>query len=57
VAWALEVRSRLWLGGVIGQHRDRFLIRSLLIRVRSCGPVERILLLTDGLASYTRAKP
>ena len=52
LASALEVRSRLWLGSVIDQHRDRFLIRSLLIRVRCCGPVERILLVTDGLSSY-----
>jgi hypothetical protein len=37
---------------VINQHRNRFLIQSLLIRVRSCGPVERILLVTDGLSSY-----
>jgi hypothetical protein len=28
------------------------LIRGLLIRVRRCGPVEKILLVTDGLASY-----
>jgi hypothetical protein len=46
------VRSRLWLGSVINQHRNRFLIQSLLIGVRSCDPVERILLLTDGLSSY-----
>jgi transposase-like protein len=52
LASALEVRSRLWLGSVINQHRNRFLIQSLLIRVRSCGSVERILLVTDGLASY-----
>jgi hypothetical protein len=52
LASALEVRSRLWLGGVISPHRDRFLIRSLLIRVRACGPVEWILLVADGLASY-----
>src|ERR671912_848404 len=52
LASALEVRSRLWLGSVINQHRNRFLIQSLLIRVRSCGPVERILLVTDGLSSY-----
>jgi hypothetical protein len=52
LASALEVRSRLWLGGVISHSRDRHLVRSLLIRVRSCGPVERILLVTDGLASY-----
>ncbi len=52
LASALEVRSRLWLGGVIRRHRDGQLIRDLLSRVRACGPVEKILLVTDGLASY-----
>jgi hypothetical protein len=52
LASAIEVRSRLWLGSVISQHRDGRLIRGLLIRVRSCGPLEKILLVTDGLASY-----
>ena len=52
LASALEVRSRLWLGGVVGHSRDRHLIRSLLIRVRCCGPVESVLLVTDGLSSY-----
>ncbi|MBA2783414.1 MAG: hypothetical protein H0T74_10920 [Rubrobacteraceae bacterium] len=52
LASALEVRSRLWLGGVISRHRERFLIKSLLLRVRACGSVEKILLVTDGLASY-----
>jgi hypothetical protein len=55
LASALEVRrSRLWLGGVVSERRDRGLIRSLLSRVRECGPVERILLVTDGLSSYAR---
>ena len=53
LASALEVRSRLWLGAVIGGHRDATLIRSLLERIRRSGPPEHILLLvTDGLASY-----
>ena len=52
LASAMEVRSRLWLGSVISQHRDGRLIGGLLIRVRACGPVEKILLVTDGLASY-----
>ena len=52
LASAIEVRSRLWLGSVISQHRDGRLIGGLLIRVRCCGPVEKILLVTDGLASY-----
>jgi hypothetical protein len=49
----MEVRSRLWLGSVISQHRDGRLIGGLLIRVRACGPVEKILLATDGLSSYS----
>lgn len=53
LASAMEVRSRLWLGSVISAHRDGHLIRELLIRVRACGSVERILLVTDGLSSYT----
>jgi hypothetical protein len=52
LASAMEVRSRLWLGSVIRQHRDGRSIRGLLIRVRACGPVEKILLVTDGLSSY-----
>jgi len=50
LARALEVNSRLWLGGIVSRHRDR----ELLIRVRARGPVERILLVTDGLASHAR---
>jgi hypothetical protein len=52
LASALEVRSRLWLGGVVSRHRDGGLIRELMVRVRACGPIEHILLVTDGLASY-----
>lgn len=52
LASAMEVRSRLWLGGVLSAHRDKGLIKGLLTRVGACGPVEGILLVTDGLASY-----
>lgn len=55
LAAALEVRSRLWLGGVISYRRDRELIRALLIRrVRACGSVAAVLLCTDGLASCAK---
>lgn len=54
LAAALEVRSRLWLGGVVSVSRDRELIRALLRRVRACGPVAAVLLCTDGLASYAK---
>jgi hypothetical protein len=52
LASAMEVRSRLWLGSVISQNRDGQLIGGLLVRVRRCGPMEKILLVTDGLSSY-----
>ncbi len=54
LACALEVRSRLWLGGVVSESRDRGLIRCVLMRVRECGSVSKALLVTDGLASYAK---
>ncbi len=54
LACALEVRSRLWLGGVISESRDRELIRSVLMRVRECGSMSKVLVVTDGLASYAK---
>ncbi len=54
LATALEVKSRLWLGGVVKVHRDRQLIRTLLWQVKACGSVARILLCTDGLACYAK---
>jgi transposase-like protein len=52
LASAIAVPSRLWLGGVVSAARDGALIRALLERVRACGPVQGLLLCTDGLASY-----
>jgi transposase-like protein len=52
LASAMEVRSRLWLGGALSRHRDVQLIRALLLRVCACGLLESILLVTDGLSSY-----
>jgi transposase-like protein len=54
LATALEVKSRLWLGGVVRVHRDRQLIRALLWRIKECGSVAQILLCTDGLACYAK---
>jgi hypothetical protein len=54
LATALEVKSRLWLGGVVRVHRDRQLIRALLWQIRACGSVAQILLCTDGLACYAK---
>ena len=54
LASALEVRSRLWLGGVVSESCDRELICCMLMRVRECGPVSKVLLVTDGLSSYAK---
>jgi hypothetical protein len=54
MANAIEVKSRLWLGGVVRESRDRELIRRLLFRVRRSGCVRAILLCTDGLSSYAK---
>ena len=51
---ALEVRSRLWWGAVVSESRNRGLIRSVLIRVRECGSMSKVLLVTDGLSSYAK---
>ena len=52
LASAIAVPSRLWLGGAVSAARDGALIRTVLERVRACGPVRAVLLCTDGLASY-----
>jgi hypothetical protein len=54
LAMAISVKSRLWLGGEVSVTRDRTLIRRLLMRVRTCGPLAALLLCTDGLSSYPR---
>ncbi len=54
LAMAISMPSRLWLGGEVRVHRDRGLIRAVLLRVRACGPVAAMLLCTDGLMSYPR---
>lgn len=54
LASALAVPSRLWLGGAVSPHRDHHLIAALLRRGCACGPVQRVLLCTAGLASDPR---
>lgn len=55
MAMAMAVPSRLWLGGVISQHRDLALITSLVQMVRGCGSSLSMLVCVDGLASYVTA--
>jgi len=54
---AIQVPSRLWLGGELSTSRDSELIEKLISRVKGCasalgGPM---LLCVDGLASYPKA--
>lgn len=53
MALAMDVTTRLWLAGVVSQHRDRFLIDRLLQQVRACCQfVSGLLVATDGFAAY-----
>lgn len=55
MAMAIQVSTRLWLGGVVSPSRDKDLIRRLVHMVR-CQALERpILLMTDGLVTYVKA--
>lgn len=55
MAMALQVPTRLWLGGVLSVHRDQKLIEALAQKVKACAAFGAILLATDGLASYVTA--
>lgn len=56
IAWmglAMMVSTRLWIGGVIQQTRDRSLADQLLQQVRRCATSLRpLLVLTDGWSAY-----
>lgn len=55
MAMALQVSTRLWLGGVISQHRDMALIVTLVQKIRACALPRPLLVCVDGLASYVSA--
>jgi transposase-like protein/IS1 family transposase len=53
---AMEVRSRLWLAGVVQHSRDRVLADCLLQQVRRCtNGVSQLLICVDGWAAYPNA--
>src|SRR5215469_6927111 len=53
MAMAIMVSTRLWLGGVVSEHRDRKLADQLLVMVKACClPLCTLLVVTDGWASY-----
>jgi transposase-like protein/IS1 family transposase len=59
VAWmgmAMMVGTRLWLGGVVRERRDRRLADQLLGMVRACARTGcAVLVVTDGWAAYPKA--
>jgi hypothetical protein len=55
IAMAIQVPTRLWLGGVVSPRRDKTLIRQLAVTVHLQALVRPILLVTDGLSSYVNA--
>ena len=56
MALAMMVKTRLWLAGEVSEQRDMTLIRQLIERVRRCAAYRPLLLCTDGLSSYVRAR-
>lgn len=54
MALALCVTSRLWLGGVVSEHRDRYLIRALALKVRACALCRPLLVVFDGFSAYVK---
>lgn len=55
MAMALCASTRLWLGGVVRQHRDKPLARTLARLVKVCAPVSALLVVTDGWPAYQEA--
>jgi len=55
MAMAIQVQTRLWLGGVVSQHRDGDLMRALMQRVRRCALCRPLLFCVDGCRAYIDA--
>jgi transposase-like protein len=55
MALAMMVRTRLWLGGEVSEHRDMTLIQRLIEEVHRCAAHFPLLFCTDGLCAYIRA--
>jgi transposase-like protein len=55
MAMAIMVSTRLWLGGVVSQRRDKGLIEALAAKVRTMALCRPLLLAVDGLPTYVGA--
>jgi transposase-like protein/IS1 family transposase len=52
LAMAMCASTRLWLGAVVSEHRDKHLGRALAKIVRACCAFGRLLVVTDGWPAY-----
>jgi len=55
LAMAMQVSTRLWLGGVVAVQRDRSLIEQLVRQIRACALPRPLLICVDGLSTYVNA--
>lgn len=55
LACALQVQTRLWLGGVVSAQRNSALIVQLVRQVRACALCRPLLFCTDGFRAYVSA--
>jgi IS1 family transposase len=56
IALAMDVSTRLWMAGVVSQHRDSTLTDRLFQHVRACCQmVQSLLVCTDGFAAYPKS--
>lgn len=55
MAMAIQVQTRLWLGGVVSQQRDGHLMRALMQQVRRCALCRPLLFCVDGCRAYIDA--
>ena len=55
MAMALQVSTRLWLGGVLGAHRDGELITALVQKVKASALCRPLLFCVDGFTAYVGA--
>ena len=55
LAIALQVPTRLWLGGVVSEHRDQSLLIQLIQRIRASALCRPMLFCVDGWRAYISA--
>jgi transposase-like protein len=55
IALALQVPTRLWLGGVVAEQRDLNLLVALVKKIRASALCRRLLFCVDGFKAYVHA--